>query len=215
MDANASYDPDLTYATHSMKYIPSTPTIAPCHDGKLETLISSCGLARHHSSRPFPPSHIRGSQRINYIFVTPGIFPATQSSGSLSYHTLFQGDHRAYYLDFDAQALFSDRAYEISPAIHRKLCLQDPWLVHQYRASLHVQLQAHNAYHKLETLLQHVADKTWTDTQTVEYLALDTVITKAMLYAESKTGRTYTTTYDWSPKLKQAVQALCYWHLRL
>ncbi len=156
MDANTTYNPDKSYPTHTVQYIASTPTISPRHNGKLETLISSCGLmdplACHHNSRPFPASHIRGSDRIDFILVTPGIFSATQSSGSLSFHTLFQGDHRAYFLDFDAKALFSDPAYEISPAIYRTLCLNDPRLVHKYRSILHEQLQSHNIYNKLETI---------------------------------------------------------------
>jgi hypothetical protein len=108
-----------------LDYKPGVPTFAPRHNGKLQTLISTCGLidplARHYSSRPFPASHIRGSAWIDYILVTPRLFSAASASGSLSYHMLFHGDHRAYYIDFTATELFSDPAYEIAPAIHQRL----------------------------------------------------------------------------------------------
>jgi hypothetical protein len=62
MDANASYNPDTAYPTHPLSYRLNTPTLAPGHNGTLATLISTCGLvdplARQHSSRPFPASHI-------------------------------------------------------------------------------------------------------------------------------------------------------------
>jgi hypothetical protein len=36
-----------------------------------------------------------------------------------------------------------------------------------------------------------------------------------MLYAEKQSGKSYSTRFEWSPKLKQAVQTQRYWHLRL
>jgi hypothetical protein len=36
-----------------------------------------------------------------------------------------------------------------------------------------------------------------------------------MLSAERQSGKSYSTRFEWSPKLKQAVQAQRYWHLRL
>jgi hypothetical protein len=87
--------------------------------------------------------------------------------------------------------------------------------VHKYRAKLHTQLQAHNVYKKLDSLQAKAAERTWTDNDTTTYQNLDTIITEAMLHAERTAGRTYTTTYEWSPTLKAAVQARRYWALRL
>jgi hypothetical protein len=88
LDANTSYDPDASAPTHPLLYTPGIPTVDKNHNGKLATLVSTCGLldplARQHSSRPIPPSHNRGSERIDFIFVTPNIMPAVLSSGCLS-----------------------------------------------------------------------------------------------------------------------------------
>jgi hypothetical protein len=187
------------------------PTLDKTHDGKLSTLISTCKLTdpltRHHSSRPIPASHIRGSQRINFILTTPGLFPAAQTSGSLSQHTLFRSDHRTYFFDFDAQILFSDRTYKIQPIPSRRLRLNDPRLVDHYRLKLHEQLTYHKVNEKLAVLQDHADNNTWTSEHTECYQTLDKVITEAMKYAESQTGKSFSTLHEWSPTLTCAVQA--------
>jgi hypothetical protein len=56
MDANMSYDPDTTTSSHPLPllYTQGIPTLDKKHDGKLATLVATCGLvdplARQHSS---------------------------------------------------------------------------------------------------------------------------------------------------------------------
>jgi hypothetical protein len=156
MDANDGYDPDNSTQSHSLSYREGIPTLDKNHDGKLSTLISMCcladPLARHHCSRPIPPSHVRGSQRIDFILTTPGIFPAAESSGSLSHHSLFRSKHRAYFVDFNATQLFADPAYEIQSCKSRHLRLADPRLINQYTSESHKQLHIHKVFDKLDTL---------------------------------------------------------------
>jgi hypothetical protein len=63
LDSNDSYDPDTTHTPHPLLYAPHKPTLSTTHDGKLATLIASCGLidplAHQHSSRPFPAVSIQ------------------------------------------------------------------------------------------------------------------------------------------------------------
>jgi hypothetical protein len=40
-------------------------------------------LLEQHPEQPFPPSHQRGSQRIDFIFTTPGLAHALLHSGCL------------------------------------------------------------------------------------------------------------------------------------
>jgi len=149
MDANETYDPDQEYISHPLPFDPATLTVDPTHNGKLSTLVSSCGLclplALQHTTRPFPASCISVRNQIDYMFVSKSIFPAVQWSGVLSHHSLVHGDHRPYYLDFDSSILFDDPAYKIEPATLCKLCLQDPRVVNQYNISLH-KLLASNAW---------------------------------------------------------------------
>jgi hypothetical protein len=80
--------------------------------------------------------------------VSQTIDMAVKASGRLSFHSLFNSDHRGYYVDFDAKLLFSDPAYEIAPRSHRKLRLHDPKLMDKYRELLHHQLDVHKIQEK-------------------------------------------------------------------
>ena len=177
MDANSVDDPDKEYASHPLPYAKDKLTTSATHDGKLSTLVASCDLclpsASQHPTCPFPTSHISGRNQIDYIFISKAILPAVQRSGVLSHHSLTTGDHRPYYLDFDASILFSDPAFIIEPASMRKLRLQDPRVVKQYISTLYDQLSAHNIFPRLEKLQEQITNKAWTDDSTTEYDALD------------------------------------------
>ena len=133
----------------------------------------------------------------------------------MSQHFLFRSDHRTYYVDFSAEALLSDPAYEIQPASHWRLRLNDPHLIQQYQTLLHEQLQLHKVLEKVGKLHQHAVKHTWTEEHTEDYQKLDVIITEAMRHAENKTGRQYSTKYEWSPTLQRAVYAHRFWKLKL
>jgi hypothetical protein len=111
--------------------------------------------------------------------------------------------------------LFSDPAYNIAVASHRKLRLHDPRVVQQYISNLHLRLDHHNVFPRLEALQEVIKTSQWTTSSTQEYESLDNVITESMTAAENDLSRRITTTYQWSLRLKQAVQRLRYWQLRL
>ena len=67
----------------------------------------------------------------------------------------------------------------------------------------------------METLQRKINDQQWDTSCQQEYESLDATITSSMLTAENNLSKRITTTYQWPPKLKQAVQCLRYWHLRL
>jgi hypothetical protein len=134
-----------------------------------------------HSSRPFPASHIRGSKRIDFIFVTPRLQPAVLTSGSLAFHSLFHSDHRAYYVDFDALLMFADPAHDIAPPSYRRLQLSDPRLINQYRDILHEQLNYHKIYENIQTLQEASDSGVWTSATTEEYQKIDKLVTESML----------------------------------
>jgi exonuclease III len=219
LDANAVYDPDHVTQQHPLEYREGFLTVNSTHDGKLATLVATCNLclplARQHTTRPFPASHIMGRNQIDYILVSQTLLPAVQRSGVLSHHLFIKGDHRPYYLDFDASLLFSDPAYQIEPAFIRKLRLQDPRVIQSYSTALHTSLEHHNVFSRLDKLQGALDRQEWTSEHTAEYELLDRTITEAMLQAEKDISKRITTTYQWSPKLKQAVQHLRYWNLRL
>ncbi len=100
LDSNEPYNPDIPSGQHPLPYESGKLTQDETHDGKLATLIATCGLqdplAAQHPERPFPASYFRGKNRIDYILVTPRLKPAVLHTGSLPLYSLFQGDHRPY-----------------------------------------------------------------------------------------------------------------------
>jgi hypothetical protein len=212
LDANEPYNPDIPVQAHPLPYTPGIPILSRTHDGKLSTLVASCGLrdplALQHSTRPFPASYNRGTSRIDFILVSPGLLPAVQRSGSLAHYSLMHGDHRAYYLDFDSTLLFADPAYEIAPISSRHLRLHDPRIVQKYREVLKEQLEHHRILDQIEFFIETTQNDAWTETHTNLYQVVDRVITEAMVYAKKSVGKRYSSRYQWSPKLKAIVQSL-------
>jgi len=88
-------------------------------------------------------------------------------------------------------------------------------VINQYNTSLNKLLDSHNVFQRLETLQRKINDQQWDTSCQQEYESLDATITSSMLTAENNLSKCITTTFQWSPKLKQAVQCLRYWHLRL
>ncbi len=219
LDANEPYNPDIPACHHPLLYDPSKLTLDKTHDGKLATLIATCGLkdplAEQHPERPFPASYFRGKNRIDYILTTPRINSAVLRSGSLPYYSLFQGDHRPYYVDLDAAVAFADNAYEISRPHGRGLQLKDPRIVTKYTSTLYEQLSYHKIWDKEREFKQAANTQEWTSHHTEQYQRTDTIVTEVMLSAERKAGRQYSTRFDWSPTLKQAVQDYRFWKLKL
>jgi hypothetical protein len=153
MDANGSYDPDQPGELYPLLYTPGVPTLGKAHNGKLSTLVQSCGLidplAHHHSTRPFPASHVRGSKCIDFILVSQGIYHTILHFGSLPFYSLTHGDHLPYFLDLDAHLLFADKGHGVAPAHHRQLRLHDPCIITKYTDALHNQLAYHKVFDKL------------------------------------------------------------------
>ncbi len=93
LDANETYNPDEPGVVRPLTYQTGQLTTNKFHDGKLSTLIASFGLcdplAKQHPDRPIPASYFRGTNRINYILVTPKLLETVQCSGSLPMYSLF------------------------------------------------------------------------------------------------------------------------------
>jgi len=100
LDANEAYDPDSSSPLCPLTFQTGKPTTCRPQNGKLGTLISTCGLLDplflQHPECPFPASHARGSKRIDFILVTPNLMPAVLRLGSLAFNSLMFSDHRPY-----------------------------------------------------------------------------------------------------------------------
>lgn len=207
--------PASTFPPPTMHY---QHTINLHHDGKLDTLIQACGLTdalRYHHPQGSPPgTYNRGTQRIDFIFITSRLQSCSVRAGLLPFNTFFFGDHRAAFLDFDAAALFHDSTNPLASPKSRLLRLKDPRDVSRYQDTLVTFLDQHRIPQRANSLLQNLTIHGWHPKMAQQYETLDAEITEGMLHAEKACSRRQTGTYLWSLTLARAGEAIRYWKLR-
>jgi len=201
-----------------LSFNPTILTTNTQHNGTLDTLIRSTGLAdvlgHHHPSPHYPATYNRGQKRIDLILVSASLLPSMKRSGILPYHSLFQGDHRPCYIDIDARIAFEGKTLSICPPCQCILQLKDSRIVTKYVETLHKQLDLHKVCRKVEQLSK-ITSEQWTLQNQTQYECLDQLITESMLYAESCAAKKYTNKYEWSPTLVRSIFAERFWRLAL
>lgn len=127
------------------------------HDGSVLTLLNTCELVdvlqMQHKHDQYLATYIRGRHRIDGIFVSLQLAHTVLRTGLTPFHTFFQGDHRAVYVDFSASLLFRSNTYEIVRQKGRGLQLRDPRIVDAYILALFEQLEYHKVMDKLDRLV--------------------------------------------------------------
>jgi hypothetical protein len=111
--------------------------------------------------------------------------------------------------------MFKEQTPVIAPPQYRGLKLDDPRIVEQYTDTLLKQLHYHKVFKKTTTLLEKANNNQWLAADTIQYERLDQIISEAMLSAEHSVSKKVSRTYQWSPKLKAAINSLTYWKLWL
>ena len=75
----------------------------------VQKLLSATGMvdaiAKFHGDEA-PKTYLRGKNRIDYMFVTPGIIPYLCRSGNLGIQDCIPSDHVGFWLEFDGTELF-------------------------------------------------------------------------------------------------------------
>jgi hypothetical protein len=203
----------------SLEYSPGTHISNRQHNGALETLMKTCNLVDiatiHHTHMPPPETYNRGKKWLDYILVSKSISHTVIRSGILPYYSIFQGDHRAFFIDLDATELLQEGTHPLAPVKQRKLQLSDLSIMTKYKKILKDQLEYHNIEKKREYLRTTVREVTWSEDEVSMYETIGQINSESMLYAERQVQKKFTEKYEWSPKLIQAVQSIRYWKLRI
>ncbi|WP_317204821.1 hypothetical protein, partial [Janthinobacterium sp.] len=126
----------------------------PSGSGTAADAISlACGLRDAHTlsmtaTKP-PATHQRGSEKIDFILVSPGTALAIRAASILPLHDGYLSDHRALVVDFDAATLFSAKTSAIVAVKSRQLTSTNPTAVQAYVKHM---LQ-HIDHHRIEDRL--------------------------------------------------------------
>eukprot|EP00957_Ditylum_brightwellii_P109952 8387011-Ditylum_brightwellii.AAC.1 len=78
-------------------------------------------FAHLHPGTTPPHTYQCGDSRIDYIFITPALIPAPQSTGYLPFNNLFMSDHGSTYVDFDTEILMMGKTNDPVDAAGRNL----------------------------------------------------------------------------------------------
>jgi hypothetical protein len=164
-----------------LTYNPDTITSCAQHDGRLATLLKTCGLLDiltvHHTEDP-PPTYNRGRKRLDYIFISNTLTPAVLRSGILPFYSLFLSDHRPCYIDIDATALFGEATSQITSADRRGLQLTDPRKVQKYKDNKKDQIKYHRIMEKLRDLRHKAQTGEWSLEDYYTYEKIDKLTLK-------------------------------------
>jgi hypothetical protein len=166
-----------------------------------------------HGTEEEPATHERGSERIDYIFMTDKISEFLVAAGILEFHNFWKSDHRALYIDLDLEAFLGGRPSPLEMNANRGLMSNDPRAVKIYRESLLRNLEECGLEEKFEKLIDDVEANGGTLDAALAERAddLDELFTRIKLDSEKECKRVKSA--PWSPKLRIARHMVTYWKL--
>ena len=185
----------------------------------IDTIVISCGLIDAHtltSATTTPPAtYHRGTQKIDFILVSPRPSSAIRAASILALHDGYLSDHRALIVDFDAALLFSGNTSEIVPPSTRQLTSTNPKAVSAYVKHM----LYHIAYHRIEERVARLTECSeqgiFGSEEILEWERVDDSLAQARRASEAKCPKKRTGLHPWSPEFDKATKFLLYWKLRM
>ena len=182
-------------------------------DGELAMRLRGEGLAMEeavHSRNPGqgPPTHFRGSQPIDGIWVTPDV--EVCGAAYLPFDACL-GDHRPVLVDVSMKSFLGSNMPRIVPAAARKLTSKVGRIRQKYIDDVEKAFKAHGIF---ENLLRLQDQATYPVKEDVRKAleAIDQLVVKIMLAAEKGCRKFRMGPYEFSPQIK-ALMDRC-WALR-
>ena len=186
--------------------------------GGMATLCRICKLhdpfTHRHGDAVEGPSHINGSHRIDYIFVSLNIIESILACGATAFHDITTSDHKGFFLDIDRNSLLKDKKSVTSSPFDRSLQSSNPQVIRKYKKLMKESMEKNNVKNRLDKIILILKDRKLSDTEEKDLNQIDNIITSAMKKAESKTMGNFADE-PWSPELHRAVRTLTIWKVIL
>jgi len=157
------------------------------------------------------PTYIRGTKRIDYVFVSHNILPYVNRSGVLPYHFLKNNDHRSLYVDIALQRLLRCQLPQQYKSTTRPLSSNNPRAIAKYSTALKKWLDKSNIETSLATgfTAEQSTNEVTISTQTI--IELEEQFTTARLKAEKPLKTMHR--HPWSPALRNAQLTVYYYKM--
>ena len=158
-------------------------------------------------------------KQIDHILVTPGILPSLIRGGFRPYAEGITSDHRALFIDFDAEILFGKGTGDLDMSKIRNLDTKYPARTEKYVKDVLDKFQKHNIFSTLEKITKMAQSREeWSPTLMKQYNTLDQTVTAIMLKCEQECNPTQfgsCESHSWSTKLTEVGFIMRYWNLRM
>ena len=169
---------------------------------RMEQLNMKDPFVHLHPNAPNFPTYFRGSNRIDFAYVTHNLLPHVRKCGYLTYHASLDGDHRGIFIDFDEHGLLGAQD-KIVPPLSRVLQTSHASRAFKY---YHLLLSYANEKHlvaQIATLQHNMIHHPTNANLQLCYDSIDHDLTRSMLAAENRYGQTYPSA-PWSPDLRNS-----------
>lgn len=170
-------------------------------------------LVQRHGTEGEPPTHARGSQRIDYILVSEHISEYVTACGILPLHSICFSDHRALFLDIDLQAFLQSEPPSNMSRVSRGISSEDPRSVKKYQENLLKALNSHDFESMLNEVDKNIAIHGPIDSVHEMIELIDKKFTQVRLDCEKESQSKHR--HPWSPALRDASHANHYWNIWL
>jgi len=175
-----------------------------CQDLHLvEAILTLHGKSPH-------PTHQHGSKAIDGIYILRSLLQDAHG-GFLAFGEVMHSDHRAVWLDIQAEAVGMIQQETISCLVCCQLKCQDPQIVTKYTKELSNTIATQDGLNKVEALYAVAQTTEWTSLHLDQYNALDNDLAQAKLKAEQCCRKLCMGCTPWTPALMQAIQRIQYW----
>ena len=162
-----------------------------------------------------PATHQRGSQKIDFILISPRPATAVRAASILGLNDGYLSDHRALVVDFDANLLFSAATSAIVTPYSRQLTSTNPVAVEAYIKHMLQQIAHHRIVERVAWLQDQSNKGQWGQEEVAEWEKIDVSLVQARSAAEAKCPKKRSGKYPWSPEFDLAGKRLLYWKLRM
>jgi hypothetical protein len=164
---------------------------------RISSLFNLVEIIQHrHGIAGEPPTYARGTQRLDYIFLTPGLESSVKYCGILPYSDLIDSDHCCLYVNFYTKKLLSGDPAILSPTPVRILHSRNAKGSAQYVKAV----DAYLTKHWVEQRMLHLDEEKGANTAPLE--GIDRDITRGMAHGMNKIRKLYNSPF--SPEIKQA-----------
>jgi len=165
------------------------------------------GLTSQHQQPP--ATHNRGSHPIDGIFVPITLLEKCQT-GYLGFSEAVPSNHRALWIDIDAQSICPLEPEAIEWPIAHQLQCRDPRIVQWYNTILWEALQWDSIAEKAQKLATQV-NKHLSTAQKEEFKTIDRAATEYKWHAEKQCRKIRASAVPWCPQVSKTINRILYW----